>query len=69
MPTYTFNRKLDTQRAEAAALIEQFFAHLDPMGLTLTGFSVSTSGGTKGNVAVTIAQTLSADDRAHLGLS
>ena len=69
MPTYTFSRKIDTQRKEAAALIQSFFAHLDPMGLTLTGMAISTSGGTRGNVSMTVAETLTAEQIAHLGLT
>jgi len=65
MPNHTLARNLKTQRREAGELLSALFLHLEGQGITLTAFTVA--GG--GVVTLTIAETLTAEVRAHLGLS
>ncbi len=65
MPNHTLARNLKTQRREAGELLGALFTHLEGHGITLTGLSIATNGA----ITLTIAETLTAEVRAHLGLS
>ena len=65
MPNHTVARNIKTQKGEAGELLSVFFAHLANQGITLTAFTIATNGA----VTMTIAETLTAEVRAHLGLS
>jgi len=65
MPNHTLARNLTTQRGEAGLLLSVFFAHLEAHGITLTAFVRAGNG----VVTLTITETLTAEVRAHLGLS
>ena len=65
MPNHTLARNLKTERRDAGLLLSVFFAHLEGQGITVTALTVA--GG--GVVTLTIAETLTAEVRAHLGLS
>lgn len=64
MPGYILSTNLQTNRKQGAAALATFFAHLDAMNLTLTALAYS-----NGSVTLTISQSLTAAERAHLGLN
>ncbi len=65
MPVHTLGLNLKTARRDAGAQLSTFFLHMEGHGITLTTFAIATNG----VVTLTIAETLTAEVRAHLGLS
>lgn len=64
MPGYIFSTNLQTNRKQGCERMATFFQHVDAMNLTLTALAYS-----NGSVTVTISQTLTAAERAHLGFN
>lgn len=69
MPSYVFQANLKIARAEAGEQIAAFFAHVGPMGIDVTDISFAKTGGGAGTVTITTVQTLTAEQRSHLGVS
>jgi len=65
MPNHTLARNLTTETEAAAQLLCTFLGHLVAYNIKWTALTIATNG----VVTLTVTQTLTAEVRAHLGLS
>ena len=64
MPTYKSVATLAGQPKDMAQVLVPVIDHAAPLGYSVTGISLST-----GQLALTVNKTLTAAERAHLGLA
>ena len=64
MPTYKSTARLSDAPREFAEVLMNVVEHARPMGYSVTGISLST-----GQLSITVSKTLTATERAHLGLA
>ena len=64
MPTYKSVALLSDKPRDLAQVLLAVVEHAAPMGFSITGIGLST-----GQLSVTVSKTLTATERAHLGLA
>jgi hypothetical protein len=69
VPTYALLGNARTDRVAVAYGLSLVFGHADAMGLEITDLSYTKTGPNAGSLNITVTQTLTPEQRAHLGLA